>query len=131
MPRPYAVLMSSDGPLVAIRDTPAFAENLYALGPLPPVTPEPGSREHQDHVDLPAGRRGHHRLVARPVLAVQGGDVVVDLRADNHEAPGIGDPLLIGQLVSDAVLITRRVEADPGVPRAADNMGLHDVLSYR
>jgi hypothetical protein len=29
------------------------------------------------------------------------------------------------------VLITRLVEADPGVPRAADNLGLHDVLSYR
>jgi hypothetical protein len=123
MPRPYAVLMSSDGPLVAIRDTPAFAENLYALGPLPPVTPEPGSREHQDHVDLHAGRRGHHRLVAWPVLAVQGGDVVADVRADDHQALGIGHPLLIGELVGDGVLITHLVEADPGVPRTADNQG--------
>jgi hypothetical protein len=40
----------------------------------------------------------------------------------------MGDPLLIGQLVGDAMLITRLVEADPGVPCAADNLGLHDVL---
>ena len=97
--------------------------------PLPPVTPEAGGLEHEDRVDLPARRRGDHRLVAWPVLAIQGGDVIVDLRADNHEAPGIGDPLLIGQLVGDAVLITRLVEADPGIPRAADNLRLHDVLS--
>ena len=42
----------------------------------------------------------------------------------------IGDPLLVGQLVGDAVLITRLVKADPGVPRTAE-WGLHDVLSYR
>ena len=110
---------------------PGFAENLYPFRPLPPVPPETGGLEHEDHFDLPPGSRGHHRLVARPVLAVQGGDVVVDLRTDDHEASGISDPLLIGQLVGDAVLITRLVEADPGVPRAADNMGLHDVSSYR
>ena len=65
----------------------------------------------------------------RPVLAGQGGDVVVDLRADDHQAPGISGPLLVGQLVGDAMLITRLVEADPGVPRAADNLGFHEVLS--
>jgi hypothetical protein len=56
------------------------------------------------------------------VLAVQGGDVVVDVRADDHQAPGISHPLLIGELV-DGVLITHLVEADPGVPRTADNLG--------
>lgn len=35
MPRPYAVLMSSDGPLVGGQGHPGLAENLYALGPLP------------------------------------------------------------------------------------------------
>jgi hypothetical protein len=54
------------------------------------------------------------------VLAVQGGDVVVDLCADDHEAAGIGDPLLVGQLVGDAMLIARLVKADPDVPRTAD-----------
>ena len=64
----------------------------------------------------------------RPVLAVQGGDVVVDLRADDRQAPGIGDPLLIGQLVGDAMLITRPVDADLGTPRTADDLRFHEVL---
>jgi hypothetical protein len=80
---------------------PGFAENLYPLGSLPPVPPETGGLEHEDYVDLPTGSRGHHRLVARPLLTVQSGDVVVDFRADDYEAPSIDDPLLIGQLVGE------------------------------
>jgi hypothetical protein len=49
----------------------------------------------------------------------------------DHEAPGVGNPLLIGQLVGDAVLITGLVEADPGIPRAAENLRLHEVLAQR
>jgi hypothetical protein len=47
------------------------------------------------------------------------------------QAPGIGDPLLIGLLVSDAMLITRPVEADPGTPRTADDLRFHEVLPSR
>jgi choline dehydrogenase len=53
------------------------------------------------------------------VLGGQGGDVVVDLRADGHQAPAVSGPLLTGQLVGDAMLITSPVQADPGVPGAA------------
>jgi hypothetical protein len=46
-------------------------------------------------------------------------------------SPGIGDPLLIGQLVSDAMLIARPVDADPGTRRTADDLRFQEVLSSR
>src|SRR5260370_16376 len=91
--------------------------------------------DHHARHRVPGKPRSRRRLTVLcpmergEVLPAQGGDVVVALGADDHEAPGIGDPLLIGQLVSDTMLIPRLVEADPGIPCAADNLGLHDVLS--
>jgi len=53
----------------------------------------------------PRSRIQSWRYVTRGI-AVQGGGVIVGLRADDREAPGIGDPLPTGQLVGDAVPIT-------------------------